>query len=142
MQLKLSKDLTALKRAAEAKVDGEAEALRQRFVTPGSGQAMTYLVKQEQARQCIADPDPDPANYPLLAATIGIERDEETGQIAQNVTEVAQIVLSVLDQWMQVAAMIEQLRLGAKAAIRTATTPAAIEAAAQVDWQSIAGDPQ
>lgn len=139
MKLSLTKDLEALRAAAKRKVDGGAEAARQLYVTPGSGQAMVYLVKEAQAKGCLADPNPNPADYPLLACTVGTERHPETGAIAQDVTEVAQIVLGMAQQWAQIAAAIETARLGAKNAVDDATTPAQIEAAAAVDWSSITG---
>lgn len=137
MLLTLTKDLTALKRAAEAKVDQEAEEQRLLHVTPGSAQAMVYLVKENQARATLADPAPDPAHYPLIACTVGIEINPVTGQPAQSLTEVAHIVVAMSDLWASTAAQIETLRLSAKAAIHAAATPAAIEAAATVDWSSL-----
>lgn len=131
MQLKLSKDLTALRAAAIAKVNSEAEQQRLKYITPGSGQAMVYLVKENQARACISGL---PGPYPLLEATVGIERDPVTGAIAQTVEEVAQIVLGMANQWTSVAAHIEAVRFRAIIAIEDAATPAAIEHASNVDW--------
>lgn len=142
MQLSLNKDLGPIRASAKKKVDEGAEAMRQLFVTPGSGQAMVYMSKEAQARACLTDPSPDPASYPLLACTIGIERHPDTGVLAQNVTEVAQIVVAVLDQWMLPAAAIEAARLSAKNAIDDASTPAQIKAAAAVEWASLLGTAQ
>lgn len=137
MRLELGKDLETLRAEAKRRIDAEAETLRQRHVTPGTGQVMTYLAKEQQARACMAEESPDPAAYPLLAATVGIERHPETGEVAESVQEVAAIVLSNLDQWMQATAAIERARLSAKQAVTDAATPAEIEAAANVDWPNL-----
>ena len=137
MRLELGKDLETLRAEARRRIDAEAEAIRQRHVTPGAGQAMTYLAKESQARACMAEESPDPAAYPLLAATAGIERHPETGEVAEAVQDVAAIVLLILDQWMQAAAAIERARISAKQAVDDATTPAEIEAAADVDWPAV-----
>lgn len=137
MRLELGKDLPTLKAHAKRRIDAEAETLRQRHVTPGSGQAMTYLAKEQQARACMAEESPEPSAYPLLAATVGIERHPETGEVAESVQEVAAIVLAILDQWMQAAAAIERARLSAKQAVDDATTHAEIETAADVTWPAV-----
>src|SRR5690625_2137288 len=134
MRLELGKDLEALREAARRRIDAEAETLRQRHVTPGTGQAMTYMAKEAQARACMAEESPEPSAYPLLAATVGIERHPETGEVAESVQDVAAIVLAILDQWMQAAAAIERARIGAKQAVEDAATPAEIETAADVTW--------
>src|SRR5690625_2735727 len=133
MRLELGKDLPTLKAHAKRRIDAEAEQIRLRYVTPGSAQAMVYLVKEAEARACLADPDADPDDYPLLAATVGIERNPATGEVAQDVTEVAEIVLAMAGAWAQAAAAIEHTRLAAKAAVEAADTPQAVEAAATVE---------
>lgn len=137
MRLELGKDLETLRAEARRRIDAAAEQQRLRHVTPGAGQAMTYLAKEAQARACMADESPDPADYPLLAATVGIERHPLTGEVAETVQDVAAIVLNILDQWMQAAAAIERARIGAKQAVEDATTPAEIETAADVTWPAV-----
>lgn len=120
--------LAVLRRAAQAQIDQDAERTRVQWITPGAGQAFSYEAKRREAEAMASDPTPDPANYPMLAAEIGI-----TGA---TLVEVGQVVRANAGAWTQAAAAIEALRLSAKAAAAVATTPAAIEAAAQVTWPS------
>lgn len=110
---------TTGKTAAKAEIDRQAEAARRRFVTPGSGQLAVYLAKAEEARDLQVDGSPDPANYPLLAASIGIE--------GESLSAVAGVVLAQRAAWLTVAAAIENKRLGAKAAIDALADPPAPE---------------
>lgn len=127
--------LEEVKPAALARIDAEAEAERLRHVTPGAGQAMVYMAKEAQARACLADPAPDPQDYPLLACTIGIERHPVTGDLATTVQEVAAIVIAVAGGWAQVAAGIEAARLAAKAAVEAAQSSEEVAAVFPIVWQ-------
>lgn len=128
--------LEEVKADALHRIDEQAERERLHHITPGAGQMGVYLAKEAAARACLADGDPDPEDYPLLAATIGIERHPVTGDVAQNVTEVATIVLLVAGGWLQIAAAIEAVRLGAKAAIADAATAGEVAAIFPVAWPS------
>ena len=119
-------ELAAAKAAAITTIDTEAEAVRLRYVTPGAAQQLIYEAKRHEAVALAADQSPDPADYPLLAAEIGIT--------ASTLTDVGAAVLLTAAQWRNVAAAIERLRLGAKQAVAAATTIAAVHAAAAVAW--------
>lgn len=121
--------LDEVKAQMRAKVDWDAEMARRQFITPGAGQAMTYQQKAEEARACLADPDPQPENYPMLAAEISITADDLSG--------VATIVNGAYEMWRVIGAQIEALRLSAKAAVDAAATIEAATNAANVDWSSI-----
>ena len=108
---------------AKARVDREAEAVRLRYITPGDGQQAVYIRKAQEAERYLAGEN---GPFPLLEASVGIE--------APDVAGVAAIVAGIAEQWIGVAAVIEAKRLGAKKAIDEAATPAAIDAAAAVDW--------
>lgn len=122
----LSPDLDTIKATLSAQVDMEAEASRLKYITGGAGQALTYQNKAEEAAAILSGGDPDPADYPLLAAEVGIT--------APTLTEVAQIVNLAQQQWKMVGAQIEALRLGAKVAIAAAETIEEAEAAANINW--------
>ncbi|MGC4411283.1 hypothetical protein [Rhizobium sp. ST-5] len=110
-----------------AGVDAEAEAHRHRYITPGAGQAMTYARKAEEARLCLSAVDPNPEDYPLLAAEIGIT--------ASTLVGVAQVVATANAQWLQIGAAIEAARLSTKQSIVNAETVEAAKAAANaVVW--------
>lgn len=119
-------ELAAAKAAAIVAIDAEAETVRLRYVTPGAAQQLVYEAKRHEAVALAADQNPDPADYPLLAAEIGIT--------AGTLTDVGAAVLLTAAQWRNAAAAIERLRLGAKAAVAAATTIAAVQAAAAVTW--------
>jgi hypothetical protein len=107
-------------------VDMQAEAARLAWITPGAGQAAVYLLKREEAMTYAADADPDPEDYPLLGAEVGIT--------APTLGEVAAIVIALAAAWTDAAAAIEVIRLGAKRAIAEAETIEAVIAAATVSF--------
>lgn len=115
-----SKLITAEDKVAEAKarlkaqVDADAETERLKYITPGSGQAMAYLQKAMEATAYLAATDPDPADYPLLVAEVGITGD--------TIADVAAIVDGQYQAWRAIGAAIEQTRLGAKADVDAAAT--------------------
>lgn len=99
--------------AAIEAIDTSAEQVRLRFVTPGSAQAMAYQAKIEEAARWAAAGHPvDLTGFPLIAAEIGI-----SGESAAAVTA---LWTQMEAQWRQVAAQIEAVRLGAKAAVSAA----------------------
>lgn len=128
MRLTATKDLAALRTAALAGIDAAAERARGAWITLGSAQAMVYQAKAAEAARylAIAEPPADLAGYPLLAAEVGI-----TATTAQ---ELAMLWLNMADRWSIAAAAIEATRIAAKRAVGAATSPAAIEAAADVAW--------
>ena len=119
--------LATLKTRLAATVDEAAERERQKYITPGAGQAMTYQAKLEEARAALADGEPDPEDYPLLAAEIGIT--------APDLASIAAVVMTQYHAWKQIGAAIEAVRLGAKKAIDEAVDAAAAQAVfAAVEW--------
>lgn len=111
-------DLTVVKAQIKAAIDGAAETERLKYITPGAGQAMTYQRKTEEARRLRAaigaEEEIVPADYPLLAATIGID--------GNTIAEVADIVIGMDNAWAVIGGAIEATRLGAKAAVDAAQT--------------------
>ena len=59
---------------AEAKrqIDAAAEAKRQEYITPGDGQAQEYREKNAELDRYASDASPEKADYPWMAAEIGI----------------------------------------------------------------------
>lgn len=126
MRFDLGPSLAALRQRAMEQVDAQAEFQRLARITPGAGQALVYERKRAEAERMATDPDPQPVDYPMLAAEVGIT--------AATLADVGAVVRTLAAQWTAAAAAIEGVRLGAKAAIAAATTPPAIRAAAQVTW--------
>lgn len=133
--------LAGFRAALSGLVDARAEALRQALLSPGSGQAMEY---QEVHRQALAALDAPAAAtapaYPMLAATIGVDTDPKTGSPATDVLGVARAAVAAYDGWVEAGAAIRAVRLGAKAAIKSASTLEAAEAAYMaVQWPALPG---
>lgn len=111
--------------AAKQAIDAEAERCRLQWITGGSGQAMVYQAKRDEAARYLAEGG-DPAGYPILSASVGIE--------AADVAGVAALVAGTTAAWTSIAASIERLRLTAKKAVGLATTWAEINAALEIGW--------
>jgi len=122
--------LEEIKRNLKAAIDSAAETERLKYITPGAGQAMTYQEKVAQAvsytkahlayvagLEGMEDGEegagePNMAEYPLLAAGLGIDGD--------TLLEVAETVTFAYAIWQQIGAAIEAMRLLAKANIDAA----------------------
>lgn len=98
--------LDVVKLTLKMQIDQSAETERLKYITPGTGQAMTYQQKVAEAQAFKAASNPKPADYPILASEVGIT--------APTLSEVADTVLTAYRQWQQIGAMIEAIRLGAK----------------------------
>lgn len=117
--------LNELKATRKREIDAEAERQRLRWITPGAGQAMTYARKVEQAKVVLAAQDPQPADYPMLAASIGID--------GANLVAVANLVITMDQGWEQLGAAIEATRLSAKRAVEMAETVEDV-AGVEITW--------
>lgn len=118
-------------------VDDRAEVARQAILSPGTGQAMEYQEARAQADKALAGPPAEAtaARYPMLAASVGIDLDPQTGAAATDVLGVARAVASASGAWVEVGAVIRGARLAGKDAIaRAATVEAAAAAYAAIVW--------
>lgn len=111
-----------------SRIDTEAEAIRGRFITLGSGQSMVYAEKRREAEAYMADNDIDLDEIPHLVA--------EAAMNEIPIAEQAQIVLTMAQQWRAISAAIELRRLAAKKAVAEAQTLTAL-AAITWDWNDI-----
>lgn len=123
--------LPQIKAGLRATIDSSAEAERRKYITAGSGQAMTYMQKADEAARYLAvvakGDTPNPDDYPLLSAEVGIT--------APALGDVAGVVSIAFTQWQVIGGMIEAARLSTKAAIDQAETVEAAQAAADsVIW--------
>ncbi|TAY66563.1 hypothetical protein ELG88_09855 [Rhizobium leguminosarum] len=114
--------LTRLKTMIKLEIDASAEAERLKYITPGSGQALTYSQKSDEANRYLAATSRVAADYPLLSAEVGIT--------ASDISGVAAVVKAAFEQWQIIGARIEASRLRAKASIEEASTEEAVRAAA------------
>jgi hypothetical protein len=111
----------AAQAAARDRINRLAGEARRPFITDIAGQEMIYLGKEAEARAYLADPAPDPADYPMLMAEVGLTA-ATPGQLAQLWLQMGAI-------WRQVAAAIEGARMTALIAVDAAATESAIDAA-------------
>lgn len=111
-------DLGPLKRARIARVNARAEAVRNLYLTPGSGQAITYARKEDEARRWTADADP--AGFPFLSA--------EASATGADVADTAALVLAQANAWVAIGAAIEGNRRGLVVAIEAAADTTALNA--------------
>lgn len=118
-------DFTALDAALLAKIDREAGAFRSRFITAIPGQETTYILKEDEARAWVEGVS-DPADFPYL-------REESTAK-GITVAALVTVVLTTAAQWRALNPKIEAARTAAKDAVLAASTIAAKEAAATVNW--------
>lgn len=126
MKLNLTKNLDAIREAACAHVDEQAEVARRQYVTPGAGQAMVYLQKRQEAEAVCANPSIDPAQVPHIAA--------EAAVYGLTLLDQAAIVLTMSEAWAVASTSIEMKRLTTKDAIRASSSVFEIDRLKQVDW--------
>ncbi|WP_136685710.1 hypothetical protein [Falsirhodobacter xinxiangensis] len=117
----LAAELEALRSEAIQQVNAVSGAIRARFITVIPGQEMLYLLKEREAVDWLAAEAPEIADYPLVAAEIGITADDAD--------QVAQVYVNMAAMLRLTAAQLETLRLGAVVAIEGASDVGAIEAA-------------
>lgn len=125
MRLDLGPSLAALKATLAAQIDHDAEAARQRFITPGAGQAMEYQATEAEARRYLIDPS---GTFPFLAAEVQAQGSPAT------FASVAAEVVALADAWAAIGSEIKRLRRAAKLAVEAAPTASAARQAAQVTW--------
>lgn len=117
--------LDEVKQDLQIKVDEQAEKERQKYITGGAGQSMTYTEKFNQAvdfskkwqahmKNPAQEPEPNENDYLLLKAGLGID--------GSTLIEVAATVTYAYAVWQQIGAAIEEVRLKSKMAISEAKT--------------------
>ena len=128
--------LDVVKAGLKSRVDDDAERTRLRYITPGSGMAMTYQEKHRQA-EAVEDMGQTAANalsehdraaqFPTLAASVGIE--------ALTLWECAALVIARYEAFAELSGVIEGTRLRGKKAIGDASDAAAARAAYEaITW--------
>lgn len=110
--------LAAARVEAIAQINAKASIVRRRFVTDIPGQEALYLLKEQEARDWIAEVERD---FPLIMAEVGLTGDTPD--------QVAQVYLNLGAIYLQAAAVLEQARLGQIAAVEVAASKSEIELA-------------
>lgn len=128
--------LVSVKSEFCVQIDTDAEAVRLKHLSPGSGMALTYQEKFAQA-QAVSAMGRDAANalsqaereaqFPTLSASVGIE--------APTLADAADLVLARYAQFARLSLHIERTRLSGKASIQAAPSEADVEAAYRaISW--------
>lgn len=119
--------LSAAKDRAKLSIDEQAEAARGRVVTPGSGQAMTYLRKADAAHAFLAGQTLAPAQTQRL--------EDEAARLNVTVEEAAQTIATTAQSWEMLDAAIDDIRLTKKLDVTNAANGTAIdEILAGINW--------
>lgn len=123
--------LAQVQAMANAAIDAQAGATRLKYITDVAGQSETYLSKANDAAAYKAAGYPSAAisNYPMVQAEAKA-LNGATPTVAQY-QAAADGILTQQEQWIALAAAIEQQRRGGKIAVGNATTVAGIQAAQQ-----------
>lgn len=119
-------DFTGFRDYLLGQIDDGAEATRQKFITGGSGQAMTYLHKEAEARAYEAD---NAVATPFLTA--------EAAATGVTVAALAATVAAQANAWASIGPKIEAARLAAKKEVKAGTTLLAMHTPAQIDWAAV-----
>ena len=118
---------------AVERIDQAASDARGRHITAGVGQEATYQMKEREADAYVAAGRPaDGSAWLLLSA--------EAQATESTVSDVADMVRSMRDQWMQLAAYIEGVRMGAKRGVQASENVAdilATAASAQLQLEAV-----
>ena len=114
--------LTDYKSKAQDAIDQAAGRARARYITVAPGQEATYQAKAAEADAYVVAGRPaDTTPYPILTA--------EAQARGISVSDMADMVRTMRDQWTQLAAAIEGIRIGGKLAVDAAADHAGVDAA-------------
>ena len=107
--------------AAQAQIDDAAGRARLRYITDVPGQQATYQRKEQQAREWTGAGYPEPAPSFIAAEAEALDTTPQA---------IAQQVIALADYWAYVKGPeIEASRIKHKAAVRSATSLEAVQAA-------------
>jgi hypothetical protein len=117
--------LADVKTSAKVSVSMEAEAERAKYITLGSGKAMSYQQVAAEARTYVTTNGA--GVYPFLQARVSSGRYPDLAAAAAG-------TIAIEQQWATVGSAIDRLEDAAKLAIDAATTVEQVQAAATVTW--------
>lgn len=120
IMIRVSKNMPLHRYEGENAIDEAANEVRARWATPGKHQI--YSDKRQEAERYLAavqtGQPPDLSKFPYISA--------ETGITAETAIDLAELWIFMDQQWKQVAALIEQISIGAKARIKAAQSAAEV----------------
>jgi hypothetical protein len=114
--------LSDYKESAKNAIDAAAGRARARYITVAPGQEATYQAKAAEADAYVAAGRPsDTTPYPILTAEAQVR--------GISVSDTADLVRTIRDQWVQLAAAIEAIRIGGKLAVDASSTHGGVNTA-------------
>jgi hypothetical protein len=120
-----ARDLATVKIETKSRISAAAEEARCKYITPGSGKAMSY---QQVAAEAIRYGATGGAGlYPFLQARVASGR-------YQDLATAAAAIQQIEAQWAAIGSAIDQAEDAAKLAIDAATTVEQVQAALQITW--------
>lgn len=119
-------NLDPVRQALYQQIDAAAENVRLRFITPGAGQAITYIWKAQEAKAYLQDAS---AETPILTA--------EAAAVGTTVAALAAEVEAATQAWLNIGTKIEAARRAAKTEVAAASNIATMHAASQIDWDQV-----
>ena len=139
MRIEIGASMESVRRRLCDQIDQEAELARQRYVTPGAGQAMEYAAAEAEARAFLGLPlsmlpEQLGTDFPMLAAEVAARA--ALGEVV-SADVLARQLLQRADAWRRAGAEIRRLRLEAKARVRAAATLVEARQAANVSWPAV-----
>jgi hypothetical protein len=113
---RLARPIEEARQVALATVDAAAEDARRRYISPGTGQAMVYLQKLQEAQAYLKGLSEATPHLDLEAKAVGIEK-----------ADLASAIIQKAGEWMEKSSRIEAVRIKRKADIRAARTTEEID---------------
>lgn len=104
----LPKDISALLKVCEAAIDQAASDACARYLSIGVAQDLRYAEKASEIKAYLAAENPDPADYPVMAA--------EAAACGATLAEKAAEISLVRNRWVELCAAIESARISGKRA--------------------------
>lgn len=134
-----SVDIDLLRQRLVAQVNFDAGKMRSKFITVAPGKEMVYIGKWMESRDFFDDPEPDVADYPLLAIDIG---KTYNGQTITTLEDAATLIQAMYMQWKEWAKLIEEASSTAILTLKNAEVVDvnALLAAAEINWQEVIPD--
>jgi hypothetical protein len=123
-------DLDVLTEELLLSIDQSAEATRGLFITNTASQPAVYMAKEAEAHALMADLEISDDLVPNIA--------REALRTGESRFDVAVVILTKAENWRQISAVIEDIRLAAKDGVRAATDAESKRLAAAIDWSAIA----
>lgn len=120
-----ARNLETVKIETKSRISAAAEEARSKYITLGSGKAMSY---QQVAQEAIRyNATGGAGSYPFLLARVASGRYPDLATAAAAIQQIEA-------QWVAIGSAIDQAEDAAKLAIDAATTVEQVQAALQITW--------